>query len=110
MKLLLDENLSRRIIPLLDEHYPGSTQVALIGLERAVDQEIWQYAKENNFVILTQDSDYYDLSLVQGAPPKVIWLKTGNSSKKFIAELLLSKKLIICDLLNQKDLKCIELY
>jgi len=45
MKLLLDENLSRRIIPFLQTAFPGSAQIALLGLESASDSEIWQYAK-----------------------------------------------------------------
>lgn len=81
MKLLLDENLSRRLIPFLQTAYPGSTQVVLDGLERASDREIWQYAKDHDFVIVTKDADYYDLSLLLGAPPFVIWLQTGNSDK-----------------------------
>ena len=40
MKLLLDQNLSRRLIPALEIHYPESTQVALIGLEKSTDKEI----------------------------------------------------------------------
>jgi len=42
---------------------------------------VWQYAKDNNFIIVTKDSDFYDLSLVQGSPPKVIWLQSGNVQK-----------------------------
>lgn len=110
MKLLLDENLSRRIIPSLEDHYPGSTQVALIGLEQATDHEVWQYAKEHGFVIVTRDSDYYDLSLVRGAPPQVIWLQTGNTSKQEVIDLLIRKKATLYDLLKQQELKCVELY
>ena len=51
MRLLLDENLSRRIVPLLVTDYPGTTQIALLGMERASDTEIWQFARENGFVI-----------------------------------------------------------
>lgn len=56
MKLLLDENLSRRLVPFLQAAYPGSTQVALEGLERASDLGIWQYAKAHDFVIVTKDA------------------------------------------------------
>lgn len=44
MKLLLDENLSRRLVPALKDHYPGTSQVVLEGLEAAEDQKIWDYA------------------------------------------------------------------
>ena len=110
MKLLLDENLSRRIIPIIEMDYPESSQVVLVGLEKATDQEVWQYAKENGFVIVTRDSDFYDLSLIRGAPPQVIWLQTGNSSKQQVADLLIRNKSIIDDLLQKQDLKCVELY
>ena len=56
MKLLLDENLSRRLVPFLLTAYPGSTQVVLVGLEAADDTQVWQYAKTNDFVIVTQDA------------------------------------------------------
>lgn len=81
MKLLQDENLSRRLVPFLQAAYPGSTQAALESLERASDLGIWQYAKARDFVIVTKDADYYDLSLLLDAPPFVIWLQTGNADK-----------------------------
>ena len=66
MKLLLDENLSRRIVPFLQTAFPDSSQVALLGLEGANDSEIWQYAKDNGFVIVSRDSDFQEYSLVAG--------------------------------------------
>lgn len=68
MKLLLDENLSRRIVPFLQTDYPDSTQIALVNMETASDRKVWQFAKENDYVIVTKDSDFYDLSLVLGTP------------------------------------------
>lgn len=68
MKLLLDENLSRRIVPLLQADYPGSSQVALLQLEAATDHAIWEYAKSNDFVIVTRDSDFHELGTLYGAP------------------------------------------
>ncbi|WP_408597071.1 DUF5615 family PIN-like protein [Limnohabitans sp.] len=35
MKLLLDENLSRRLVPFLQHDFPGTSQVTLLGLESA---------------------------------------------------------------------------
>ena len=53
MKLLLDENLSRRLVPFLQNNYPNSTQVALINLQSSTDLQIWEYAKLHSFVIVT---------------------------------------------------------
>jgi predicted nuclease of predicted toxin-antitoxin system len=110
MKLLLDENLSRRIIPFLEADFPGSTQVALIGLERATDVEIWRYARENEFCIVSKDADFYELSLVLGAPPKVIWLKSGNVSRSAVTSLLLNNKDIIEGMLVAAETTCVQLY
>ncbi len=89
MKLLLDENLSRRLVPFLQAAYPDSTQVVLVGLEQADDRAIWEYAREHGYVIVTKDVDYYDLSLVLGSPPNVIWLQSGNAGKAAVLSLLL---------------------
>ncbi|MBK4734870.1 DUF5615 family PIN-like protein [Noviherbaspirillum sp. DKR-6] len=45
MKLLLDENISRRILPMRIESYPDSSHVSLLGIERADDRSIWRFAK-----------------------------------------------------------------
>jgi predicted nuclease of predicted toxin-antitoxin system len=39
-------------------------------------------------LIVTKDSDFLELSLLYGAPPKVIWLRVGNAGTDAIAELL----------------------
>lgn len=110
MKLLLDENLSRRIVPFLETDFPGSTQVALIGMERASDEDIWRYARDNGFFIVTKDADFYDLSLIRGAPPKVIWLKSGNVTKSAVAQILLTNRAYIEDMLAAAEITCVELY
>ncbi len=109
MKLLLDENLSRRIIPFLQEAFPGSTQVALLGMERASDRQVWEYARTNDFVIVSKDSDFYELSLVKGIPPRVVWLRTGNVTKSAITHLLVQNKDRL-EQLFQEGMACVELY
>jgi predicted nuclease of predicted toxin-antitoxin system len=109
MKLLLDENLSRRLIPFLQTAYPGNTQVVLEGLERASDRDIWQYAKDHDFVIVTKDADYYDLSLLLGAPPFVIWLQTGNSDKAAVLTCLIESRAEIQAGLENGQ-QCVEVF
>lgn len=109
MKLLLDENLSRRIIPFLQTAFPGSSQVALLGLESANDSEIWQYAKDNGFVIVSRDSDFQERSLVAGHPPQVVWLKIPNRSKTVVLNILLEHRAEIEQALTVQNLACVEL-
>lgn len=109
MKLLLDENLSRRIVPFLQKNFPGSSQVVLLGLEGASDAEIWQYAKEHDFVIVSGDSDFQERSLVTGYPPQVIWLKIPNRSKTVVLNILLEHHAEIERALIQQDRACVEI-
>ena len=75
MKLLLDENLSRRLVPFLQHDFPGTSQDALLGMESATDKEVWLRAKADGYVVVTRDADFQELSLVWGAPPQVIRLQ-----------------------------------
>jgi predicted nuclease of predicted toxin-antitoxin system len=109
VKLLLDENLSRRIVPFLQGTFPGSSQVVLEGLERAEDGEVWQFARDHGFVIVTKDSDFHELSLLRGAPPKVVWLRAGNSSKAEVVRLLLENASVIDVLATDEEVGCVEI-
>lgn len=88
MKLLLDENLSPRLAGLLSDPYPGSSHVKDVGLRGAADSRIWDFARAEAFVIVSKDSDFRERSLVDGFPPKIVWLAVGNASTSVIAELL----------------------
>ena len=71
---------------------PESIHVSQAGLTKpATDRQIWAFAKINNFLIVTFDEDFQDLANVNGFPPKVILLRTGNSSTRFIYELIANK-------------------
>jgi predicted nuclease of predicted toxin-antitoxin system len=80
MKLLLDQNLSHRLIDVLDDLFPGSLHVRLLGLAEADDLTIWNYARDHDLVIVTQDSDYSDWNKLRGVPPRIIWLRCGNAT------------------------------
>ena len=88
MKLLIDENLSPRLPRVLADLYPDSNHVHDCGLGSADDAAIWQYAKANGFTIVSKDSDFQDRSVIQGHPPKVIWLRVANCSTGEIEGLL----------------------
>jgi predicted nuclease of predicted toxin-antitoxin system len=75
VKLLLDENLSRRLVRRIEDLFPGTRHVASEGLLQAPDSEVWNYARVNGFAIVSADADFYELAISLGFPPKVIWLK-----------------------------------
>lgn len=88
MKLLFDENLSFRLVTALADVYPGSVHVRDVGLLGAEDPEIWAYAAEHGFLLTSKDTDFYARSVRFGAPPKVLWLRIGNSTVAETADLL----------------------
>jgi predicted nuclease of predicted toxin-antitoxin system len=69
MKLLLDENLSDRVIHRIIDFYPESNHVKPLALRNTADLIIWEYAKTNQFVIVSRDSDFHQRSLLYGHPP-----------------------------------------
>lgn len=109
MKPLLDENQSRRVLPFLQTLYPGSSQVVLEGMEQADDTEIWKFAKDNGFVIVTKDSDFQELSLLNGAPPKVIWLRSGNTGKASVIRVLTENLAAIEAIIADDEAHCLDL-
>ncbi|MDI9333595.1 MAG: DUF5615 family PIN-like protein [Cytophagales bacterium] len=109
MKLLLDENLSRRLVPFLQHDYPDSSQVVLEGLESATDMTVWEHAKSQQFVIVTMDADFEEMSMVLGQPPKIVWLKTRNPSRTTTLKTLLDCRTEIEDVLIRQNHACIEI-
>jgi len=110
MKLLLDQNLSRRSIPALNEAYPDSTQVGLLDMGQASDEVIWQYARQHDFTIVTLDADFHEYSLLRGGPPLIVWLRCGNQPSKVIEEKLLASQQAIKQAIRDPDLWRIELF
>ena len=100
MKLLYDENLSPALVTQLADTYPQSAHVHHLDLGKAVDLAVWQRAKNDGYCIVSKDADYYDLSVLRGHPPKVIWLRLGNCSTQTILECLRDNRLAIDEFAN----------
>lgn len=88
MKLLIDENLSDRIIHKIVDLYPSSEHVKTLGLINTDDAVIWEYAKTNGFVIVSKDADFHQRSLLYGHPLKFIYLQIGNCPTSQIIYIL----------------------
>jgi predicted nuclease of predicted toxin-antitoxin system len=109
MKLLFDENLSFKLCRQLNDLFPGSSHVRLLGLERADDRAIWDYAKANDFALVTLDADFADMAGLFGPPPKVIRLRCGNQPTTVVEVLLRDRAGLIADL-EGDDSACLEIY
>lgn len=105
MKLLFDQNISFRVLRLL----PDSKHVRQVGLNDRNDMEIWQFAKHNDFTIVTFDADFFDISVLKGFPPKIVWLRTGNMTTTEIAECMLFNYSNIVSFIDNPNQNCLEI-
>jgi predicted nuclease of predicted toxin-antitoxin system len=110
MKLLFDQNLSHRLVRGLQDLFPGSLHVRHLGLAEADDLEIWNYAKERDLVIVTQDSDYPDWNKLRGAPPRIVWLRCGNASVEEIERKLRHAAERILSMRTQHNVEIVEVW
>jgi|SRR5215211_1521888 len=110
MKLLLDHHLSHKLVERLVDVFPDSTQTRLLGFAKTDDNVIWDFAKQNGFTIVTLDADYYDMSLLRGYPPKLIWLRCGNQKTTLIEKLLRDEFTRILEFEKDRAVGCLEIY
>jgi len=108
MKLLFDQNISFRLLKRIIDLLPESKQVRELGLENSTDSEIFDYARRNGFAIITFDSDFFDLSIIKGSPPKIIWIRTGNTTTNNLENILRGKYDLIKSFLDE-DYACLEI-
>jgi len=110
MKLLFDHNLSHTLVRRLADIFPDSTQTRLLNFSTASDSTIWQHAKENGFVVVTLDKDFSELALQRGTPPKIIWLRCGNSTVAEVERLLRANLAGIQKFESHPDAEVLEIW
>ena len=88
MKLLFDHNLPPSLVVRLADLFPQSQHVYPLGLDRVNDLEIREYARQNDFLIVTKDVDFSDLCVLRGFPPKIIWIRRGNCTVRALQQIL----------------------
>ena len=103
MKLLFDENLSPKLAARCAEAFPACTHVSLVGLEGHADSEIWDFAREHGFTIVSKDADFYHRSVLIGSPPQFIWLRLGNCTSDQIMRFLHRNQNKIAELVASKS-------
>jgi predicted nuclease of predicted toxin-antitoxin system len=108
MNLLFDQNISFRLIKQIIDLYPNAKQVRELGLENSSDFKIFEFAKRNDYTIVTFDSDFFDLNTLHRFPPKIIWIRTGNTTTKNL-ETILKDKYELIKLFIEENYGCLEI-
>ena len=88
MKLLFDQNLAPALVTRLADVFPSSQHVHRVGLGTALDGEVWNFARDQGFTLVTKDADFSEFVLLLGFPPKVLWLRLGNCTTDQVEALL----------------------
>lgn len=110
MKLLFDQNLSFKLCIRLKDLFPNSQQVRLLGMSESDDRDIWRHCGTNEFIVVTQDSDFADMAAVLGPPPKVLWLRCGNQPTAMIERLLREHFQTVEAFADDETAACLEIY
>jgi predicted nuclease of predicted toxin-antitoxin system len=111
IKLLLDANLSWRLVKLLQNDFPRTEHVDFCKLKvPSKDKEIWEYARLNEFIIITNDEDFYEYAVYYGFPPYAVLLRMGNQSTKFIFDTIIQHKEKIINLISSTEIGLLEIY
>ncbi len=110
MKLLFDQNLSPRLVANLADLFPSSAHVEVVGLGKEIDRLVWEYAKKNEYVIVSKDADFSELGSLLGFPPKIIWLRKGNCTTQLIENILRQNHSAIERLVSSPDAGILMLF
>ena len=110
MKLLFDQNLSPTLVARLADIYPHSSHVHSHSLDTASDLEIWDFARSNDYVIVTKDADFSELSALRGFPAKIVWLQFGNCKTGRIEEMLRMHRDVLGRLAEEVEIGIVKIY
>ena len=97
------------LMAMINHLFPDTRHISTIDTKSKEDIKIWEYAKQNNYVILTKDEDFNDLSFLKGFPPFVIWLNIGNCSTNTIEKIIIENNKYITDMINLSQTGVIEI-
>ncbi len=103
MKLLFDQNVSPDLIRRLSDLFPESNHVFHLDLHQADDAVVWTYAREHGFIVVSKDTDFSELSMLRGFPPKLLWLRIGNCRTADVDDLIRSNHRFIVQLVDDEE-------
>ena len=109
MKLLFDEHLSFKLVSRLNDIFPNSKHVSDVGLKFANDKDIWDYARNNKFTIVSKDSDFVDFADLYGHPPYLIWIRSGNIRVDQIEHLIRKYTIRIISIFENNEVGMLQL-
>ena len=111
MKILVDQNISHRIVAHISFLFEQVVHVKTSGWIDWNDYDIFMAARQQQYdAVMTLDEDFNKLLIEHSCPPKIIWLKTGNCSTAKLVEVVVLHQSLIKDFLEESEFDCLEIY
>jgi len=109
MRILVDQNLPPRMLPLLEGRFPGSLHVNEAGLSGAKDIEVWRYALVHGMDIMSRDRDFALLTLRKLDDICVVWIRVGNIAIRDLLHRIAAELPGIATMLGARSARIIEI-
>ena len=78
MNFIIDVNL-----PKYFSYFNSPQFIHVFDLnDEMTDEQLWDYALENNLTIISKDADFYNRSITSTNKPRVIYFQLGNTTLK----------------------------
>lgn len=103
--ILLDAHISPSLAVWITDNFAiPCYSMSYLGLSSASDEEIFEEATKREALIISKDVDFLNLQNRLGAPPKILWLTCGNTSKQRLKEIFTNHLQEALDALQDNDL------
>lgn len=104
MKLWLDAQLPPGLAGWIEANFPFSARaVRDLGLRDAEDEEIFRAARVDDAIVVTKDSDFLVLLERYGPPPRVVWVRCGNTTNAHLREIFSNRLALALKLLQEGE-------
>lgn len=87
MQFLVDAQLPPALARYLSSVGEQASHLVDVGLLYAPDSEIWDFALQHHYIIITKDDDFQFRASVTPLSPSIIWVRVGNCSKQRLIDL-----------------------
>lgn len=82
MKFLVDNQLPAALARFLSSKGLKCKHVADVNLDSASDKQIWQYANQHGYILISKDEDFFYMASQEKSKGKLIWIRLGNCRKR----------------------------
>jgi predicted nuclease of predicted toxin-antitoxin system len=102
---LIDAQLSPNLAEWINISFNNVEAISVrsVGLSGAKDKEIFNFARDHQYIVMTKDSDFIRLIEQYGSPPQLIWITCGNTSNRKMISIFSKTLTKVLDLIHKGE-------